>query len=280
MKKNEAAIVAWGFALLVLFGCAVFGPERKPKPQSWEKSRGPVVPHDKFPADCSLCHEAGGWHKIREDFVFDHKKETGVALTGAHADGQCLRCHNDRGPVANFARRGCRGCHDDVHRGTMGVRCETCHSENDWLPVGAMAAHGRTRFPLMGPHAAVACSRCHKNAGSNEFTGADPRCISCHRDDLARTTNPPHLQVGWTSDCEKCHNGLTWAGRFNHLFNISSGPHRVACIQCHTTPGDYKFANCLNCHSKAETDGHHSDVSGYSYANAACINCHPTGRRD
>jgi len=34
MKKNEAVIVAWGLALLLLIGCAVFGPAAKSKPQS------------------------------------------------------------------------------------------------------------------------------------------------------------------------------------------------------------------------------------------------------
>ena len=32
-----------------------------------------------------------------------------VALRGAHAQAGCLLCHNDRGPVQQFAARGCGG---------------------------------------------------------------------------------------------------------------------------------------------------------------------------
>ena len=54
-------------------------------PQGWWGERGPVVPHDSFPADCSLCHVGDDWTTIREDFTYDHALETGYALTGAHA---------------------------------------------------------------------------------------------------------------------------------------------------------------------------------------------------
>jgi hypothetical protein len=319
-----AGVILSGIALTASCG----GARVRPKPQAWDASQGPVVPHDRFPADCSLCHAAGTWHEIRQDFSFDHQKETGVTLAGAHAGAQCLRCHNDRGPVSRFANRGCRGCHEDVHQGTMGTDCATCHSESDWNPIGVMAIHGRTRFPLTGAHAAVACNRCHKSADAGLFTGADPRCISCHREDLARAKSPDHLALGFSTDCENCHSGGAWAGaRFrhigivsgcatchmkdyaatknpnhaaagfgtaceschttnawvgslNHAFIITSGPHKVSCAQCHTTPGNYKLANCLGCHGQAVTNGHHTEVSGYVYANAACLQCHPTGRGD
>jgi hypothetical protein len=106
-------------SLLGLFACTVGGRigSGSVSQQDWDKRRGPVVPHDDFPKDCALCHLGGSWSRIREDFAFDHEKETGVALRGAHARAECLRCHNDRGPVGIFAERGCQGCHEDVHRG-------------------------------------------------------------------------------------------------------------------------------------------------------------------
>ena len=52
----------------------------------WWEERGPVVPHDGFPADCTLCHAGDDWHTIRQDFVFDHEQETGVALRGAREE--------------------------------------------------------------------------------------------------------------------------------------------------------------------------------------------------
>ena len=81
------------------------------------------------PADCSLCHVGDDWNEIRSDFRYDHQAQTGVALVGAHAKAECLRCHNDRGPTAAFAVRGCRGCHQDVHLGELGSDCAVCHDE-------------------------------------------------------------------------------------------------------------------------------------------------------
>jgi len=103
------------FAIVVMV-CLVLGVScvtRRPmqaEAHRWWSGLGPVLPHDSFPADCSLCHVGTKWNKLRDDFEFDHKARTGVALEGAHKTAQCLRCHNDRGSVAVFARKGCVGC--------------------------------------------------------------------------------------------------------------------------------------------------------------------------
>ena len=68
-----------------------------------------MLPHDTFPADCKLCHMGQGWNTLTDDFAFDHEKETGVPLVGAHDQARCLLCHNDRGPVELFASKGCAG---------------------------------------------------------------------------------------------------------------------------------------------------------------------------
>ena len=125
--------------------------------QEWDKLRGPVVPHDSFPADCTLCHEGDNWTTIRKDFVYDHAKETGYALVGSHEGAECLRCHNDRGPVELYSVRGCAGCHEDPHETRMGSECSSCHSQTNWLVKDAITQHARTRFPLVGAHAAAAC---------------------------------------------------------------------------------------------------------------------------
>ena len=106
----------------VVVACASLGA-RDPQLHGWWKGLGPVMPHDSFPADCSLCHEGTSWQTLRADFSFDHEAETGVPLSGAHAQAQCLRCHNDRGPVATFQARSCAGCHEDIHLGMLGVDC-------------------------------------------------------------------------------------------------------------------------------------------------------------
>ena len=178
----------------------------------WWTGLGPVLPHDTFPADCTLCHVGEKWNELREDFEFDHEAETDVQLVGAHARARCLRCHNDRGPVALFQARGCAGCHEDVHQGELGALCTKCHQQQSWEPQGQFAMHNRTRFPLLGVHAGTACRRCHPGAEVGRFQPVDIECLSCHADDLARTANPNHNALGppYTMKCDRCHLPTFW----------------------------------------------------------------------
>ncbi|MEO0480777.1 MAG: hypothetical protein AAF196_14995 [Planctomycetota bacterium] len=176
----------------------------------WWSGLGPVLPHDTFPAECSLCHKGEAWNELVEDFEFDHANETGVALDGAHSQAQCLRCHNDRGPVEVFASRGCAGCHQDFHQGELGQDCQRCHTEQTWRAVGQREIHSRTRFPLTGAHAQLACHRCHPGAFQGSFFQVDTTCVTCHLDDLQQTQNPPHIPLGWVDNCDRCHPVTSW----------------------------------------------------------------------
>lgn len=174
----------------------------------WWSGLGPVLPHDTFPSDCTLCHVGGNWNRLNDHFDFDHEAETGVALIGAHSQAKCLRCHNDRGPVEVFAAKGCVGCHQDFHHGELGPDCTSCHVEQTWRPVGQIERHNQTRFPLVGVHAATACFRCHPGAEVGNFLPTDTECVTCHQDDLARTTN--HINLGWVNRCDRCHLPTSW----------------------------------------------------------------------
>lgn len=105
-----ALLLGWAF---IAVNCQVIVPR-----QGWSEEWGPIVPHETFPGDCSICHVPDRWDVLKEDFAFDHEKETGHPLTGAHGRAACLRCHNDRGPVAAYAARGCAGCHVDPRAAT------------------------------------------------------------------------------------------------------------------------------------------------------------------
>jgi len=177
----------------------------------WWAGLGPVLPHDDFPGDCTLCHVGTTWNKLTADFSFNHEKETGFPLNGAHAHAMCLRCHNDRGPVAVFQAKGCAGCHEDVHQGDLGNQCATCHEERSWIPGNMISKHNLTRFPLTGAHALVACHQCHPGATVGNFAPADPECLTCHQTDLANTANPPHIPLGWVDNCDRCHIPTLWA---------------------------------------------------------------------
>ncbi len=257
--------------LLLPLAC-MLGPQH-----AWEDRHGPVVPHDTFPADCSMCHESGSWHRLRAGFTFDHGERTGVPLRGAHANAKCLRCHNDRGPVARFAQRGCAGCHEDVHRGQLGKRCESCHDEQrDWRPSAAIADHRATRFPLVGAHASTACFRCHPGAEVGNFVRADTRCESCHQSDLARAQNPDHAAQGWTSRCDQCHVPISWApSRFAHATFPLAGVHRtISCASCHVGNQFRGIAReCVACH-RAEYDRTSEPPHAAAGFSTACETCH------
>jgi len=260
---------------LLAVACVNFVPR-----QGWDQDTGPVVPHDSFPADCSLCHVGGDWHTIKPDFVYDHEAETGVPLDGAHENAACLLCHNDRGPVAQYAARGCGGCHADPHLTRLGANCSDCHEERSWYPRAAIAEHDRTRFPLIGAHAAVACFRCHAGAEVGNFAGAPADCRDCHGADYARTAVPNHTAVGFSRQCRECHLPTGWQpARFDHpgSFPLSLGHGGLTCAACHTTPNVFTglSSDCATCHTDEYTaamDPSHP-AAGFDLQ---CEACHDT----
>lgn len=210
LSFRSMRVIAPLFALgFLLVACVVQGSDRAAQ-KLWWAGFGPVLPHDTFPGDCSLCHVGNDWQQVSTEFQFDHEGETGVKLEGAHARASCLRCHNDRGPVAVFEARGCAGCHEDVHDGQLGADCITCHTQQTWQPFGQYAMHDHTRFPLIGVHASTACHRCHAGAEVGRFVPTDTECVTCHTRDLARATNPNHVGLGWVDRCDRCHLPRTW----------------------------------------------------------------------
>ncbi len=257
--------------LLVVGACVVPVP-----PHGWRADRGPVLPHDTFPADCGICHVTGDWHTLRPDFTFDHTAETGWPLAGGHFGAECLLCHNDRGPAGVAASRGCGGCHEDPHQGHLGALCESCHFEERWRPREAIAAHASTRFPLTGAHAVTACFACHPGAEIGNFQRVDTRCASCHRTDAAAVKSPDHLALGWT-ECQDCHRATSFADvRFAHppSFPLRGGHAAVACATCHGSgPFSGLSPDCQNCHMDdfgRTTDPDHAAL-GFS---VDCASCH------
>ncbi len=272
-KRNRQALRTAGlFALaMTLVTCGLVVPRK-----GWSKRWGPLVPHKTFPGDCSLCHVPDRWDKLRDDFSFDHEKETGVALKGAHKKAACLRCHNDFGPVEAYVARGCAGCHQDPHGTQLGGDCTACHTEENWRPVGIVAKHARTRFPLVGRHAVTACSLCHIRAPTGDFRGASKQCAQCHQAALAEAQNPDHRANGWVTNCERCHTPRGWSGAaFDHLFFPLSGGHALTdCSRCHTNGGfDGLTKDCLSCHADDR-----ARAPGHDKFSVMCQQCHNTSR--
>jgi len=202
---------------------------------------------------------------------------------GAQEEAACLRCHNDRGPVEQFADRGCAGCHEDVHRARLGPRCENCHDETTWHPNEAIAMHASTRFPLVGPHDSAECFTCHEGAQVGNFEGLEPVCAICHMSDAAAVVDPDHIANGWVTDCQRCHAEGDWDNAdFEHSmsFQLIGGHDLSDCNDCHTVPSATPAFSYIDCHehrqSKMADD--HSEVPGYVWESLACLMCHPDGR--
>ncbi len=220
--------------------------------EGWSKQWGPLVPHRTFPGDCSICHVTDRWDTLRQDFSFDHEKQAGHALEGAHAEATCLRCHNDRGPVTTYLLRGCGGCHPDPHASALGLDCQRCHGQIDWTPTGLIAEHAQTRFHLVAAHAVAPCESCHLQAAVGQFRGTPTQCEFCHQRSLAQAKTPDHVANGWITDCQRCHTAAGWkGGDFEHHFFPLTGAHAdLLCTSCHTG-GNFQSisSDCYSCHS-------------------------------
>ena len=71
------------YALVV--ACITRGPIATEQ-HRWWAGLGPVLPHDSFPADCTLCHAGSSWNELVPAFEFDHELE--LVGTGCRYMGQ------------------------------------------------------------------------------------------------------------------------------------------------------------------------------------------------
>lgn len=83
------------------------------------------VHHGSLGAECSKCHSPNGWRS----WQFDHGKQTGFALEGAHGKLACEGCHKQPADQVKLNPT-CLSCHeqDDVHLGQYGRQCQRCHT--------------------------------------------------------------------------------------------------------------------------------------------------------
>jgi hypothetical protein len=239
---------------------------------------------------CANCHAVGGWKSV----VFPHER-TGFPLNGAHDSVACKACH--RVDFVKQVPQTCAGCHPDLHKGTLGTRCEGCHDEKSWRSTFTVDAHRKTNFPLTGRHGLLPCESCHPDARQKTFSRTTVACVSCHAGDLARAAslgvNHQNLAICTDcSDCRQCHDVTRFVGaRFvqhDACFHINGGPHgSMSCLTCHTQlvptatlgqcmSGTATLCTACHAHQKTQTDASHVNppVPGYSYLSARCAPCH------
>jgi hypothetical protein len=197
---------------------------------------------------------------------FDHAKDTKFALTGAHARTACHSCHVAIVSDQHKPSQECIACHRavDVHAGSAGTACETCHGTEAWRK-DLRFDHDLTSFPLLGQHVAVPCAGCH---ASHKFKDAPDHCNDCHKSDDVHRGN-----LG--KDCARCHSTNAWnVWQFDHKkesgFELSGAHSRLQCNSCHTRPaGVAKLGrDCASCHA---TDDPHLGQFG-----RRCDTCHST----
>ena len=229
--------------------------------------------------NCLKCHEMDAWKPAPK---FDHNK-TAFSLSGKHRNVDCQKCHRlkrdkplgkDREylqfKIARF--QNCVDCHQDFHRGQLGLRCQKCHTTDSWKKYKRTNFnHNLTAFRLDGKHQNVACEKCHKNRRTWRIEKYD-QCSSCHvnyhRGQLTRRKK--------NSDCSHCH---TVKGFTPSTYSLTDhekssfplkGAHRaVPCIFCHKklyrgTPQEtvqlkFNSSSCQACHK----DPHGGEVDKY-----------------
>ena len=193
--------------------------------------------------DCGKCHTTTGWKEAK----FDHLKETGFALLGHHSKIDCLGCHRS-GNFKDKLPKDCVGCHkaDDSHAGRLGVKCESCHGNDEWRPV-KYDHLVQAKFALVGIHAKLDCHVCHTASVATQKLGTD--CVACHK-----AANPHGAK--FKTACDSCHGQQDWHSEISFDHDLTKFPllglhNVVSCAQCHRTQAfsDVK-SRCIDCHKK------------------------------
>src|SRR5437879_3036429 len=204
-----------------------------------------------------------------------------------HEKVECTQCHVK--PVFTNAGKNCQDCHTDVHQRKMGTNCAQCHTVQGWNTAVQQVKEHQNRFPLLGAHAAVQCEDCHKGAAVGQFKGLSTACVSCHRADFQKTTNPNHVTSQFPQNCQMCHTFDSWIGAtFNHAgppanFPLTGAHATIACTTCHinnnynltTPPNACGNSGChLTTWQQTTNPNHSAAPTVFPVAN--CSTCHTT----
>ena len=149
---------------------------------------------------CEACHDEKKWTGA----PFDHNKSR-FRLAGGHTRIECKACHKT--PKFKDAQMVCGSCHmpEDVHKGTLGGKCDLCHNTRSWMTWDFDHAR-QARYPLDGAHTRLACGACHKKpalAPDAAIPVVARNCFGCHSGDDTHSG-------GFGQLCEKCHISRDW----------------------------------------------------------------------
>jgi len=204
-------------ATLLAFSAFLPGTEltAQSRANAAEGPRASASPHGPLSADldCSACHASDGWKVKVGDIDFPHDA-SGFELSGRHETVRCAACHLDlRFDAPRIAADDCASCHADVHQGSLGLACASCHDTETFAARSAPDVHARTSFPLTGSHLLLHCESCHLDDRRPRFDALDAECISCHRPDYENSVAVDHVARAFSTDCHECHNTVAWFNR-------------------------------------------------------------------
>ncbi len=231
--------------------------------------------------DCRRCHTPASWLVSN---INEIHRMSRFPLLGAHSTADCSACHKS-GSAVRFDVPGveCVDCHRAEYLATtnpnhvqsgMSEDCSICHKMNAFQWSGGGFNHDF--FPLKQGHSSVRCTDCHT---SGVFTGLSTDCYSCHQQDFTATTNPNHIQSGFSTACLTCHTtNPGWKpATFDHSsFPLTLGHSKAACADCHTG-GNYTNTptDCYACHTSdynGTTNPSHKTLA----FSTICTQCHTT----
>ncbi|MCC6929497.1 MAG: hypothetical protein IT359_10950, partial [Gemmatimonadaceae bacterium] len=242
----------------------------------YSKTSAPPHATAGFGTLCASCHTTATWLGGR----YDHST-TAFPLKGAHTSATCMQCHSDG--VYNGKPVTCVSCHQGDYNNAATpphksagypTTCESCHGEVTWK--GAKFDHSKNAFPLTGAHVTATCAQCHSDG---VYKGKPTACASCHQGVFNSSTNPHHVQAGFSALCATCHTTVQWQGiPYDHTKLTSfplTGNHATAkCSDCHADKVyNGKSTTCVSCHQgdyNNTTAPKHS-TSGFP---TTCQTCH------
>ena len=230
-----------------------------------------------FPIDCESCHTDNAWIPSS----FDHNSF--YPITGAHIPiaNDCNTCH--LGDYTNTPNT-CVGCHladynqttnPDHEAAQFPVDCESCHTDNAWIP---SSFDHSSFYPFTGAHIPIAndCNACHQG----NYTNTPNTCAGCHTEDYGQSVNPNHQALGIPMECDACHttdpDWMPASFDIHDNYYQLNGAHAIISDQCATCHnGDYNNTpnTCFGCHATAYNQTTNPNHAAAQFP-TDCQSCH------
>jgi hypothetical protein len=240
-------------------------------------------------------------------------------LGGKHLGLACEACHPaaavkvlEKGQKRYVGlSQDCTRCHKDVHQGTFGKDCQSCHGQEQAFSTAAGFSHTRD-FPLAGSHAGLACIACHAEGSPNAVSALMARstkgpsdvaprtCRDCHANPHTETLIAAIGKAGrvapWET-CTRCHSAAhksffvpsALMSKAQHALlgvPLDAPHHRVACSGCHSGFGT-EFAKTDSAAYRARypgrraedcrvchNDPHKGEFEVGAFKGKDCLSCH------